>query len=69
MALLALITFPMIIIAGTILLISLISTAALGFMIMKGKGDIPLSWHINFARLTIVITFIHGFLAIAWYLG
>jgi hypothetical protein len=69
MTLSAWITFPMIIIAGTVLLISLISTAALGFMIMKGKGDIPLPWHINFARMTIVIAFIHGFLAIAWYLG
>ena len=59
----------MIMIAGTILFISLISTAALGFMIMKGKGDIPLPWHINLARLTIVIALIHGFLAMAWYLG
>ncbi len=69
MALSAWITFPIIMIAGTILFISLISTAALGFMIMKGKGDIPLPWHINLARLTIVIALIHGFLAMAWYLG
>ena len=69
MALSAWIPFPMIMIAGTILFISLISTAALGFMIMKGKGDIPLPWHINLARLTIVIALIHGFLAMAWYLG
>jgi len=59
----------MIMIAGTILFICLISTAALGFMIMKGKGDIPLPWHINLARLTIAIALIHGFLAMAWYLG
>ncbi|TFG89517.1 MAG: hypothetical protein E4H16_03515 [Candidatus Atribacteria bacterium] len=69
MALSAWIPFPMIMIAGTILFISLISTATLGFMIMKGKGDIPLPWHINLARLTIVIALIHGFLAMAWYLG
>jgi hypothetical protein len=69
MALSAWITFPIIMIAGTILFISLISTAALGFMIMKGKGDIPLPWHINLARLTIAIALIHGFLAMAWYLG
>ena len=69
MALSAWITFPIIMIAGTILFISLISTATLGFMIMKGKGDIPLPWHINLARLTIVIALIHGFLAMAWYLG
>jgi hypothetical protein len=69
MALSAWITFPVIMVAGSILFLCLIITAALGFMIMKGKGNIPFSWHVNLARLTIVIALIHGFLAMAWFLG
>jgi hypothetical protein len=55
MALSAWITFPMIMVAGSILFLCLIGTATLGFMIMKGKGNVPLSWHINLARLTSVV--------------
>jgi hypothetical protein len=69
MALFAWLTLPMIIVAGSILFLCLIGTATLGFMIMKGKGNIPFSWHVNLARLTIVIALIHGFLAMAWFLG
>jgi len=59
----------MIITAGIILFICLVGTAVLGYMIIKGKGNIPLSWHMNLARLTIVIALIHGFLAMAWFMG
>jgi len=59
----------MIIVAGSILFLCLIGTATLGFMIMKGKGNVSLTWHINLARLTIVVALIHGFLAMAWFLG
>jgi len=69
MVVFALLTLPMIIIAGIILFLCLIGTATLGFMIMKGKGNIPFSWHVNLARLTIVIALIHGFLAMAWFFG
>jgi hypothetical protein len=69
MALSAWITLPMIMIAGTILFFCLIGTAILGSMIMKGKGNIRLSWHINLARLTVVVVFLHGFLAMAWFFG
>jgi len=69
MALFAWLTLPMIIVAGSILFLCLIGTAALGFMIMKGKGNISFSWHVNLARLTIVIALIHGFLAMAWFFG
>ena len=69
MALSAWITLPMIIVAGMILFLCLIGTAMLGFMILKGKGNIPFSWHVNLARLTIVIALIHGFLAMAWFFG
>jgi hypothetical protein len=69
MALSAWITLPMIMIAGSILFLCLIGTAILGSMIMKGKGNIPLSWHINLARLTVVVVLLHGFLAMAWFFG
>ena len=69
MALSAWITLPMIMIAGSILFLCLIGTAILGSMILKGKGNIPLSWHINLARLTVVVVILHGFLAMAWFFG
>jgi hypothetical protein len=69
MALSAYISFPMIMVAGSILFICLIGTAILGSMIMKGKGNIPLPWHINLARLTIVVALLHGILAMAWFFG
>jgi hypothetical protein len=69
MTLSAYITFPVIMVAGSILFLCLIGTAALGSMILKGKGNIPFSWHVNLARLTIVIALIHGFLAMAWFFG
>jgi len=69
MTLSAWITFPVIMLAGSILFLCLIGTAVLGSMILKGKGSIPFSWHVNLARLTIVVALIHGFLAMAWFLG
>jgi hypothetical protein len=69
MVLSAWITLPMIMIAGSILFLCLIGTAILGSMIMKGKGNISLSWHINLARLTVVVVLFHGFLAMAWFFG
>jgi hypothetical protein len=38
-------------IAGSILFLFLIAAAVPGFMIMKGKGNVSLSWHINLAVL------------------
>ncbi len=69
MALFAWVTLPMIISAGIILFLCLIGTATIGSIIMKGKGNIPFSWHVNLARLTIVIALIHAFLAMAWFFG
>ena len=69
MALSALISFPAIMVAGSILFLCLIGTAMLGFMIMKGKSNIPLQWHINLARLTIIIAVIHGILVMIWFFG
>jgi hypothetical protein len=69
MVLSAYITFPVIMVAGSILFLCLIGTAVLGSMIMKGKSNLPFSYHVNLARLTIVIALIHGFLAMAWFFG
>ena len=69
MALFTWVTLPMIVIAGIILFLCLIGTATVGAMIMKGKGNIPFSWHVNLARLTILLALIHAFLAMAWFFG
>lgn len=69
MALFTWITLPMIIAAGITLFLCLISTATLGYLILKGKARIPFSWHMNLARLTIIVALIHGFLAMAWFFG
>jgi hypothetical protein len=69
MALSTLISFSLIMIAGSILFLCLIGTAVLGFMIMNGKGNVPLPWHINLARLTIVVAIVHGILAMIWFFG
>jgi len=69
MALSEYISFPLIMVAGSILFLCLIGTAILGSMIMKGKGNVPLPWHINLARLTVVVAILHGILAIIWFFG
>jgi hypothetical protein len=69
MALFAWVTLPMIVTAGIILFLCLVSTATLGALIMKGKGNIPFSWHMNLARLTVVLALVHAFLAMAWFFG
>ncbi|MGA2913819.1 MAG: hypothetical protein ABSE07_09925 [Methanoregula sp.] len=63
------ITLPVVMAAGAILFLCLISTAVVGFLIMKGKGDIPFTWHVNLARLTIVIALVHATLAMVWFFG
>ena len=55
--------------AGVILFLCLISTAVVGLMIMKGKGNIPFAWHVNLSRLTIVLALIHVTLATVWFFG
>jgi len=69
MALSAYISFPMIMVAGSLLFLCLIGTAILGTMIMKGKGNVPLPWHINLARLTVVVAILHGIFAMVWFFG
>lgn len=35
---------------------------------MKGKITVSLNWHMNLARLTILMVLIHGTLAMVYYL-
>lgn len=54
---------------GILTFIALISTAALGMLVLKGKFGVRFSWHMTIARLTIVLAVLHGIL-VAWaYLG
>ena len=69
MALFSWITFPVIAAGGIVLFLCLVATAALGAMIMKGKTSIPVSWHVNLARLTILLACIHGFFGMAMVFG
>jgi hypothetical protein len=69
MALFGWVTIPVIVGVGIVLFLCLIGTATLGFLIMKGKVRLPFSWHVNMARLTVVLAFIHATLAMGWYLG
>jgi hypothetical protein len=41
----------------------------IGFLIMKGKGNIPFAWHVNLARLTIAVALVHATLAMVWFFG
>jgi hypothetical protein len=50
---------------GIVTFIALISTAVLGMLFVKGKYGVQFSWHMNLARVTIVIAIIHGTL-VAW---
>jgi hypothetical protein len=61
------VTPPVIMTAGVILFSCLISTAVVGFLIMKGKANIPFSWHVNLARLTIAVALVHASLAMIWF--
>jgi hypothetical protein len=62
------ISFQMIIFTGIVTFLCLISTAIIGFLIMKGKITVSFNWHMNLARLTILMAIIHGSLAMIYYL-
>jgi hypothetical protein len=56
-----------IMVLGGILFISIIITAILGYLVLKGKYT--LKTHQIMAIVTIVILFIHGAVAAAYFLG
>jgi hypothetical protein len=50
---------------GIVTFIALISTAVLGMLFVKGKYGVQFSWHMNLAKITIIIAAIHAIL-VAW---
>ncbi len=61
------VTPPVVVTAGVILFSCLISTAVVGFLIMRGKATIPFTWHLNLARLTVGVAVVHASLAMIWF--
>ncbi len=60
---------PIAIIFGIISFICLLTTASLGYLVLKGKYNIPFAWHMRMAALTIIIVVVHAVLVIAWLSG
>ncbi len=50
---------------GAATLVALITTAALGMLVIREGSQIPFAWHVNMARLTIALALIHG-LVVYW---
>ena len=56
---------PLAFVLGGATLIALVATAVLGMLVLKEGSSVPFSWHVNMARLTVVIALIHG-LVVYW---
>jgi hypothetical protein len=56
---------PLAIWLGAATLLALVATAVLGTLIMKGESKVPFSWHVNLARLTVLVAILHG-LVVYW---
>lgn len=50
---------------GAATLISLITTAAFGMLVIREGSTVPFTWHVNMARLTIALAIIHA-LVVYW---
>jgi len=60
---------PLAIVFGIITILCLFITALLGYLVLKGKYNIPFAWHMRMAAATIVLAVIHAVLVIAWLSG
>lgn len=56
---------PLAFFLGGITMVAVVATAVLGMLLMKEGYNIPLSWHVNLARVTILIAILHG-LVVYW---
>ena len=56
---------PLAFLLGGITLLSLVATAILGMLVTREGSDVPFPWHVNVARLTVLIALIHG-LVVYW---
>jgi len=59
---------PLILYGGIITLLSLITTAALGYLMRELRKPIPFIWHKRFAFITLGLALFHGLLGILSYL-
>ncbi|MDD1663102.1 MAG: hypothetical protein LUQ60_05070 [Methanomicrobiales archaeon] len=50
---------------GVVTIIALLATATLGMLVLREGSSVPFPWHVNMARLTVVIAIIHG-LVVYW---
>jgi hypothetical protein len=56
---------PLAFVMGGATIILLITTAVLGMLVLKEGSKVPFSWHMNFARLTVLVAILHG-LVVYW---
>ncbi|MDD1707546.1 MAG: hypothetical protein LUQ33_00040 [Methanoregulaceae archaeon] len=55
---------PLFFYLGIVTFVAMITTAILGFLVLRAKYGIKFSWHVNMARATIIIAIIHGIIVI-----
>jgi len=60
---------PLAIVFGIITFVCLLVTALLGYLVLKGKYNIPFAWHMRMAAATIIVAIVHIVLVIAWLSG
>ncbi len=60
--------FPLIGYGGIITLLSLLTTAVIGYLMREKKVIIPFVWHKRFAFLTVALALFHGLLGLLSYL-
>ena len=58
---------PLIMYLGIFTLLSILTTASVGFMNMRGVTIIPFVWHPRLAGFTICLALIHGALGVLAY--
>jgi hypothetical protein len=56
---------PLAIYLGAAAIIALLATATLGMLVLREGSNVPFTWHVNIARLTIALALIHG-LVVYW---
>jgi hypothetical protein len=64
-ALITIFGIPLAFYLGAVTIIALLATATLGMLVLREGSSVPFPWHVNMARLTVVIAIIHG-LVVYW---
>ncbi len=60
---------PVVMYFGIITLLSLLFTASISIMNLRGITYIPFKWHPRMAKITIALALLHGLLALSAYVG